>query len=67
VRTLSRGDHFGELALIKNCKRTMSIRVSSGQCTVLALERDTFKRILGDIKNYLKGDYEKEFDKKYEI
>jgi cAMP-dependent protein kinase regulator len=29
VRDLNRGEHFGELALINNVKRTLSVRVKS--------------------------------------
>lgn len=32
VRTLSKGDHFGELALINNDKRSLSVRVTSKEC-----------------------------------
>ena len=42
VRELKKGDHFGELALIKSINRTMSIRVKSVNCTVLALGRNAF-------------------------
>lgn len=37
VRDLSRGEHFGELALINNVKRTLSVRAKSDLCKVLAL------------------------------
>ena len=39
VRTLNRGDHFGELALINNVKRSLSIKVVSDTAKVLALGR----------------------------
>jgi cAMP-dependent protein kinase regulator len=63
VRTLSRGDHFGELALINNVKRSLSIKVFSDTCKVLALGREVFNRILGNIRKYLNKDYGGTFDK----
>ena len=63
VRDLTVGDHFGELALIKDTTRSLSVRVKSEQCKVLALGRDAFQRILGDINKYLKKDYDGVFDK----
>jgi CRP-like cAMP-binding protein len=64
VRTLKTGEHFGELALINNEKRSLSIRVSSEKCKLLKLDRETFTRILGSIKEHLHKDYDKEFDLK---
>jgi CRP-like cAMP-binding protein len=37
VRELSRGEHFGELALINDIKRTLSVKVTSDFCKVLSL------------------------------
>jgi CRP-like cAMP-binding protein len=62
VRTLGEGEHFGELALINNEKRSLSVRVKSLKCRLLRLDRETFTRILGSIQNYLKKDYNKNFD-----
>ena len=67
VRDLNIGEHFGELALINNIKRTISVRVKTDSCKVLALGRDSFNRILGDISNYLKGNYEGKFDKEFKL
>ena len=50
VRELNQGDHFGELALINNEKRSLSVRVKSDQCKLLKLDRETFSRILGSIQ-----------------
>lgn len=66
VRTLKTGEHFGELALINNEKRSLSIRASSENCKLLKLDRETFTRILGSIKDHLQKDYDKEFDLKME-
>ena len=65
VRDLTVGEHFGELALIHNAKRTLSVRVKSDTCKVLALGRSTFNRILGNINKYLKKDYNGVFDTKF--
>ena len=66
VRTLKAGEHFGELALITNEKRSLSIRAKTN-CKLLKLDRETFTRILGSIPDNLKKDYDKEFDKKMEL
>ena len=63
VRDLSRGDHFGELALINHGKRTLSVRAKSDAVKLLALARTAFNRILGNIGKYLKKNYDDEFDK----
>ena len=64
VRVLSDGAHFGELALINNEKRSLSIRVKSSSCKLLRLDRETFTRILGSIEKNLNKDYSREFDVK---
>lgn len=66
VRALASGDHFGELALINKDKRSLSIRVKSEQCKLLKMDNDTFVRILGQIEDKLKKDYDKEFEVKME-
>jgi cAMP-dependent protein kinase regulator len=62
VRTLSAGSHFGEIAIIKGVRRTLSVRVSGDRVKLLVLTRDTFNRILGSIKAYLKEDYKKDHE-----
>ena len=49
VRTLGTSEHFGELALINNDKRSLSVRVKSDKVSLLRLDRDAFTRILGSI------------------
>ena len=49
VRTLSKGDHFGELALINNDARSLNIK-SKSEVRLLMLNRDAFTRILGNIE-----------------
>ena len=56
VRALKPGSHFGEVALINHVNRTLSVlAVSDSQ--LLSLKKDSFERILGSIKKFLKGDY----------
>lgn len=69
VRVLKREDHFGELALINDAPRSLGIRVHSETCQLLKLDRQTFTRLLGDIKKHLKLDYgnKKEEEKKASV
>lgn len=57
IRKLTSGDHFGELALINDIKRTLSIRCGSQKVKLLSLDRASFNRILGQIDQYLNRDY----------
>jgi CRP-like cAMP-binding protein len=57
IRALEKADHFGELALINNKSRSLSIRIFSPECKLLKLDRDTFTRILGSIGKHLEMDY----------
>ena len=57
LRKLTSGDHFGELALINNEKRTLTVKCGSDQAKLLALDRKTFNRILGQIDKFLNRDY----------
>lgn len=59
IRKLGVGDHFGELALINNEKRSLSIRITSESASLLTLDRDAFTRILGSIEKNLNKDYSK--------
>ena len=56
VRTLNMGDHFGELALINNMPRSLTIK-AKGETRLLMLDREAFTRILGSIEVHLKKDY----------
>ena len=47
IRKLTSGDHFGELALINNDKRSLTIKCGSDNVKLLTLDRKTFNRILG--------------------
>merc|ERR1711939_980747 len=63
VRTLTSGQHFGELALINNMARSLSIRAKT-PCKLLKLDRESFTRILGSIEGHLAKDYGNEFQKR---
>ena len=63
VRLLKSGQHFGEIALLRSEKRTLSVKVKSEQCKVLCLSRDTFTRILGNVKINYEGSYDKSYIK----
>ena len=58
IRMLGEGSHFGEVAIINDSQRTLSVRAAS-DCRLLVLSREAFNRILGSIKHYLKEDYRK--------
>lgn len=47
------GDYFGELALINNEPRAASI-VADTEVTVVYLDRDSFRRLIGPIEDILK-------------
>ena len=52
-------DYFGELALLNNEKRKASIKVTSNVMVVAAMDKLTFKRILGPVENILKRNADK--------
>ena len=55
VKEYKIGDYFGELALIKNKPRAASIIVTSDILKVVALNKNSFKRLLGPIEDILKS------------
>ena len=48
------GEYFGELALLRNEPRAATLKAGPGGCTALLLDRDSFKRLLGDLEELLK-------------
>jgi cAMP-dependent protein kinase regulator len=52
-------DYFGELSLLNNDKRQVSIKVTSDKMTVAWMDKNTFKRILGPIENILQRNSER--------
>lgn len=47
-------DYFGELALLKGDKRKASIKVTSDEMKVAVINKESFKRLLGNIEDILK-------------
>jgi len=48
-----KGDYFGERALLTNEARAANIIVTSDECVLVSLERETFKRLLGNLEEIL--------------
>lgn len=57
MRSLNAGDHFGEIALIKDEPRSLTIRAKE-DVKLLRLDKETFTRILGTIEGHLMMDYD---------
>lgn len=57
IRTLNRGDYFGEQALIKEDKRTANIIALSPGVECLTLDRDSFNLHIGDLIELHEKDY----------
>lgn len=52
IKTYTKGDYFGELALLRNQPRAATVKAES-TCQVVYLERKGFKRLLGPIEKIL--------------
>ncbi|ANQ11161.1 CAMP-dependent protein kinase regulatory subunit [Plasmodium coatneyi] len=52
IKTYSKGDYFGELALLKNKPRAATVKAKDS-CQVVYLDRKSFKRLLGPIEEIL--------------
>ena len=57
VMQYATGSYFGERALLMNDLRAASI-IATSNCQVLALERATFKRLLGPLDDILRRNME---------
>ncbi|KAH8237877.1 hypothetical protein KR032_004901 [Drosophila birchii] len=57
LRILARGDYFGEQALINEDKRTANIIALPPGVECLTLDRDSFKRLIGDLCELKEKDY----------
>ena len=53
VMRFSAGDYFGELAMLKDQPRAATIKVTSDSATILSMDRDTFKRLLGPLEHLM--------------
>jgi cAMP-dependent protein kinase regulator len=51
------GDYFGERALIKNEPRAANV-IAKTECTVVSMDRHSFKRLLGPLEDLLKRNME---------
>jgi cGMP-dependent protein kinase 1 len=57
IRTLGRGDYFGEQSLIKEDKRSANIIAMSPGVECLTLDREAFKQHIGDLEELQEKDY----------
>jgi cGMP-dependent protein kinase 1 len=57
IRTLGRGDYFGEKSLIKEDKRSANIIAMSPGVECLTLDRESFKQHIGDLEELHERDY----------
>lgn len=57
LRFLSRGDYFGEQALLKTDIRTANIIANTKVTECLALDRESFFQLVGDLKELKEKDY----------
>ena len=53
VYNYKEGDYFGELSLLHDVKRQASVKAIS-KVRLASLDRDSFKRIFGDVEEVLK-------------
>lgn len=57
IRTLGRGDYFGEQALLKEDCRTASVIAMHPGVECLTLDRDSFNQLLGSLSEIKEKDY----------
>lgn len=60
IRTLRRGDYFGEQALLKEDVRTASVIALNPGVECLTLDRDSFNQLIGDMSEIKEKDYRDE-------
>lgn len=58
LKTYSKGEYFGELALLNNTPRAASVIARSDRVKVLNLDRKTFMRLVGPLDSILKRNIE---------
>ena len=54
VMDYERGNYFGERAMLTSEMRAANIIVTSDECVVLSLDRDSFMRLLGPLENIMR-------------
>lgn len=57
IRTLERGDYFGEQALLKEDCRTASVIAMTPGVECLTLDRDSFIQLIGDLSELKEKSY----------
>lgn len=57
IRTLGRGEYFGEQALLKEDCRTASVIALHPGVECLTLDRDSFNQLLGSLSEIKEKDY----------
>ncbi|ETO34807.1 hypothetical protein RFI_02280 [Reticulomyxa filosa] len=62
IKRLTRGDFFGERALIKNDVRAATVQVIDEEMTCLSLDREAFALLLGPLAELMKRKIDEEYD-----
>lgn len=62
VRDLRQHEHFGEVGVLENKKRSMSVRATTRQCTLVKFPKEILSRMIFSIEGKLKRDYSRVFD-----
>ncbi|XP_033750049.1 cGMP-dependent protein kinase 1-like isoform X1 [Pecten maximus] len=57
IRTLKRGDYFGEKALLSEDRRTANVIAQAPGVECLTVDRDSFSKLIGDLKELQEKDY----------
>lgn len=60
IRELKETDHFGEIAFVEKCPRSMNVIAESENVKLIAMCKNLFHKILPDIEIFLKMDYKAE-------
>jgi cAMP-dependent protein kinase regulator len=63
LKSLTKGDYFGEIALLERKPRAANVVVESDKATMLYIEGDAFHRLLGNISDILRRNMD-EYDQR---